>query len=250
MEREPLYITIIREIIGSVAAGRVQPGERLPAERELTRRFEVSRGTLRKALGELDRLGVVEIKPNSGVYVRHVSPRRLPAELLPPDFKQVSMDDVVDARLAIELAACRAACEKRSRADLDRLAGLIERMADDLDDLPAFLESDLAFHQTLVEASGNTVLVTAFAAIYEYHRFSSVYSSNRPGDQKLALDSHRRLLDALVDRNVRQAENALTDHLGQMKSHETPSGRSARPAPRRTRRKPASRTPKLAKEYR
>ena len=213
MDRDHLHNQIIREIIARVASGSYGVGERLPAERALCREFDVARGTLRKALSELDALGVVRIKPNSGIYVQGVAPARLPKSLLPPDFTRVDLADIVDARKAIELAALRQAVERMSARDIRQLQTIVDRMSSSVEDLPAFLEHDLAFHQTLVRASGNAVLATAFEAIYEYHRFSAVYTSQHEGEEAEALDFHRRLLAAIVQRDVRASCRILGKHL-------------------------------------
>ncbi len=230
LDRDHLHNQIIREIIARVASGAYAVGERLPSERTLCETFDVARGTLRKALGKLQELGVVRIKANSGLYVQGVAPARLPQSLLPPKFAHVNLADIVDARKAIELAALRQAVERISERDLRRLGDLVTRMGTTLDDLPAFLEHDLAFHQALVRASGNAVLATAFEAIYEYHRFSAVYTSQHEGEESEALAYHRRLLAAIEKRDVRASCRILGEHLDAINrySHAAPARRDTR----------------------
>src|SRR5690606_31248470 len=112
---------------------------------------------------------------------------------------------VVTARKAIELASLRQAVDRITARDLQSLRTLLERMGGALDDLPRFLELDLAFHQALVRASGNVVLATAFEAIYDYHRFSAVYTSQQEGEEEQALRFHERLLGAIEKRDCRAA---------------------------------------------
>lgn len=213
VDRDHLHNQIIREIIARVASGAYAIGERLPAERSLCLEFDVARGTLRKALSKLEELGVLNIKANSGIYVQGVAPARLPKSLLPPDFAHVDLRDIVDARKAIELAALRQAVVRMSARDLRQLASIVDRMGTSVEDLPAFLEHDLAFHQALVRASGNAVLATAFEAIYDYHRFSAVYTSQQEGEEAEALACHRKLLAAVERRDVAGSCRILGDHL-------------------------------------
>ena len=86
-------------------------------------------------------------------------------------------------------------------------------MKDNVDDLPTFLRADMEFHQQLVRASGNVVLVTAFLAIYEYHRFSSVFTSQHEGEEETACDYHRKLLTALEKKDAPTARRILKQHL-------------------------------------
>jgi GntR family transcriptional repressor for pyruvate dehydrogenase complex len=221
MDRDRLDNRIVREIIARAASGSYGVGRRLPSERTLCQEFAVARGTLRKALSKLVQLGVLRIKPNSGVYVRGVAHAKLPRTFLPPDFKEVDLADIVEARKTIELAALRQSVGRMSSRDLKGLQALVERMAAAVDDLPAFLELDLAFHQTLVRASGNAVLATAFEAIYEYHRFSAVYTSQQEGEERRALAWHRRLLTAIEKHDVRVSSRILAGHLDAINKYKT-----------------------------
>lgn len=85
-----------------------------------------------------------------------------------------------------------------------------------MDDLPIFLQADMEFHQQLVRASGNVVLVTAFLAIYEYHRFSSVFTSQQEGEERLAQTCHRNLLVALAKKDAQTCRRILAGHLDHM----------------------------------
>jgi GntR family transcriptional regulator, transcriptional repressor for pyruvate dehydrogenase complex len=228
MDRQRLHNQIVREIIARVAGGRYREGERLPAERSLCGELKVARGTLRKALGILEELGVVAVKPNSGIYVRGLGEARLPRSLLPPDFDQVDLRDIIDARKAIETAAVRLAAQRITDAQLAHLVRLVERMSGAVEDLAEFLELDLAFHQGIVRASGNAVLGTAFEAIYDYHRFSAVYTSQQEGDEQEALDCHRALLRALGNRDSRKACRILVKHLEAMGRYDRRPNRSGR----------------------
>jgi DNA-binding FadR family transcriptional regulator len=222
MDRDHLHNKIIREIIARVASGSYAAGQRLPGERVLCEEFDVARGTLRKALSTLEELGVLRIKANSGIYVQGVSPARLPRTFLPRDFDRVDLEDVVTARKAIELSALRQAVDRITARDLESLHTLLDRMAGALDDLPRFLELDLAFHQALVRASGNVVLATAFEAIYDYHRFSAVYTSQQEGEEEQALRFHERLIGAIEKRDVRAACRVLERHLDDIQRYSSP----------------------------
>ncbi len=219
MQKEQLSSKITREIISSIASGIYANAQRLPSERMLCKQFKVSRGTLRKAISDLDNLGVVTIKPNSGIYVNDISDTRLPERLLPRNFKRVDINDIIFARKAIELSALESSCERINSKQIEILERLIQGMAESLHDLAKFLEYDMKFHQSLVRFSGNMVLVTAFEAIYEYHKFSSVFTSQQEGEEELALSYHRKLLAALEKGDVKASRKILNQHLDYMKKY-------------------------------
>ena len=64
-----LYLEVATQIEQQIQNGLIRPGERLPSERELASRFEVSRPTIREAMIALEIAGLVEIKTGSGIYV-------------------------------------------------------------------------------------------------------------------------------------------------------------------------------------
>lgn len=220
MDKEHLPSKIVREIIAMLASGAYASGDRLPAERLLCQQFSVSRGTLRKALANLDSLGVVEIRPNSGIYVKSIAQAKIPQTLLPPNFEQVNLADIIEARKAIELAAVDSACLRITREQCRGLEDMVVQMKLAVTNLPDFLKLDMEFHQGIVRASGNVVLVTAFEAIYEYHKFSSVYTSQQEGEEHEALEYHERILHSLKNHDVRGCRQMLSEHLEAIKIYD------------------------------
>lgn len=216
MDRELLHVKLIREIISRIAQGTYPVGKRLPAERKLCEYFRVSRGTLRQALADLVEMGLVTIRPGSGAYVRRFSPGRLPPRILPPDFRNTSLQDIVLARKAIELPAFELACDHITPEQLDELQSLVDKMRASVDDLPEFLTYDFRFHQLIVRAGGNSALYTALQAISEYHKYSQIFTGLHEGAEDLALTFHETMLDALKKGHKIRGARALRDHLDNM----------------------------------
>ncbi|HZT19065.1 MAG TPA: GntR family transcriptional regulator [Dongiaceae bacterium] len=69
---QPLYLTVVKQLAAEIARGAVAPGDRLPGERELCRHFNVSRVTIRRALGELRQRGLIEADGSRGWFVTSV----------------------------------------------------------------------------------------------------------------------------------------------------------------------------------
>jgi DNA-binding FadR family transcriptional regulator len=220
VQKESLSNQAMREIIAMIAGGAYRVGERMPAERSLCEQLGISRGTLRKALEGLEKLGVVSIRPNSGIYVNSLSDAKITHKLLPPAFDNVRLEDVVLARKAIEIPACALACERIDDKQIKALEKLARLMQDAVeDDLAGFLKHDMLFHQAIVQASGNMVLVKAFEAIYEYHRFSSVFTSQQEGEEQIAADFHEKILSALKRRDSVACQKIMTGHLDYMQRY-------------------------------
>jgi GntR family transcriptional repressor for pyruvate dehydrogenase complex len=171
---------------------------------------------VRQALGILAELGVIAVRHGSGAYVQSLSQFGIPANYLPPEIAKVSLKDILCARRAIETAAAELACKRISASEVKGIEKLIAQMEADIEDIPVFLKHDMAFHEAIVRASGNCPLVTAFEAIREYLRYFQVFTSQRAGDEHLAIDHHRRILHALRQRNAKAAAKAVRRHLDAM----------------------------------
>ncbi len=216
MNKELLNTKLVRELLSAISAGVYPPGKRLASERRLCEQFAVSRGTVRQAIADLVKMGVLEAKQGSGTYVKKITYSKLPGGMLPQGFEQVSLADIITARKAIETTAVTLACRRITKKEFAELEKLIDGMMQSLENLPEFLDCDMKFHQAFVRAGGNVVLVTAFDAISEYHKFSQVYTSTHEGLEQTAIDYHLRILYALQKANPQLAQKAVTEHLDEI----------------------------------
>lgn len=213
MNKELLHTKLVRELIALIASGSYGDGARLPAERKLCRQYNLSRGTVRQAFYDLEKLGIIKIKAGSGAYVQKVSQKKLPTHLLPQDFANVTISDIIYARKAIETAAITLACSKITPAQLAQLETLIEKMEHSKENLLDFFKFDMEFHQVIIHAAGNKPLITAFASIAEYHKYSQVFSSLHEDEVSYAVNYHKKMLAALKSRDIKNAAKAITRHL-------------------------------------
>lgn len=204
---------IVKEIISLIAQKVYLDGQRLPSERTLSEKFKVSRGTLRDALKKLEELGIIEIKPGSGIYVKELNIKKIPHHVVPKDYLHVSLDDITFARLAIELPAIELACKNHSKRDIDKLETLIEKMKKHIGNLAEYMKYDMEFHRSIIQAGKNKVLLVAFDAIYEFHIYSQIFVMEG------AIEHHRIILNNLKKGNIKLAKKYLIQHLCDMEGY-------------------------------
>jgi len=207
-----LFRRIAEQIAALIAAGELPPGSRLPAERELALRLQVSRPSLREALIALEIEGLVEVRGGSGIYVRGT--RAGPPPLghdAPGPF------DVLGARLAVEpecaaLAARNADAAGRAAVAeaFDRLrVGRIARRADP--------DADGAFHIAIAEAAGNAVLARIVASLWQDQasplegRLQDLAVT--PARRRANIGEHRAIARAILARDAAAARAAMRRHL-------------------------------------
>ena len=186
--------------------------DQLPTERALTERFGSARGTIRRALALLKNSGIITIKKSSGSFVKktEVSTENLVFESARPL-------ELMDVRFAFEPHICRLAVLNARKEDLDLLASLLEIMEYDVEDAIKFSELDTLFHNTIVETTGNALLVWIVAQINQV-RAQQAWTKMR----KLTLvpsiisqynDQHRQIFDAIRMREPELAANHMKIHL-------------------------------------
>ena len=139
----------IRDLIKD---GTPQPGEKLPPERRFSEMPGVGRSSLREALNILETQGFVESRKRQGVYVCSIS-----ASIISDPLRQIITEDrskllqLYEVRKDIELASAYAAAQHRTDQDLDKMGGILEKMAAYATDSRLVLYDDLDFHLAWVE---------------------------------------------------------------------------------------------------
>lgn len=233
IRREALPEQIVRQLLGLVKSGHLKPGDRLPAERVLAGKLGVGRPTLREALRALQLLGIVDIRHGGGVFVTGLEPETLLGPLhLFLDLDQHSLETILEARRVVEGAVLAFVARiidepaiAKLKASVAELEAVIARSP--TGELDAGRISVLAeeFRGTIEAAVGNSILIRAVKSLdilttATRQRALSTVSAGR------LLDNHRRIVEALVQRDPLAAQRALEahiDYLGEV-SHVTLRG--------------------------
>ena len=189
-----------------IATGAFPEGQTLPNEADLTVRFGVSRTALREAIKGLEAKFMLRSKPRVGTVVRPQEEWSLldqdvltwVAEYLDED---EFLDSVLEARRAIEPAAAALACRRASLADLARIEAALDGMASAGGNAIAFTEADMAFHEALLRASHNRVFKQFIHSIETALNMMLLASNKSVDDFTRTVESHQRVLDALIARN-------------------------------------------------
>jgi GntR family transcriptional regulator, transcriptional repressor for pyruvate dehydrogenase complex len=214
---------IVRQICAELFADALTPGERLGTEASLAQRFGVSRMAIRDSLRSLAATGIVDIRvgQRGGIFVASGNPERL-AETLAIQIKLIGVDieEILDAQIAIEVTAAGLAARNATDADIAGLRAEIAAMEREVDASDAFTQASLGFHESIVAASRNRVLIAQFKALR--HILTPLYSRRTTTAIALrALASHRALVacieardpDAARDLMRRRLETVRAGHL-------------------------------------
>lgn len=208
MNGKRLFQSVAEQIARLIDDGAFPPGTRLPGERELAERLGVSRVTIREAEIALQATGRLEIKTGSGVYVSKNRPSD--GASLPT----ASAFEVTEARLLVESEAAALAARNISDEGIEKLAALIEQMRSGGND--AANQADEQFHLTIAEASNNAALVHTIKALWrmreEIPDVKATYEAVCVHDADSRTEEHRKVFEALKDRNPGAARAAMREH--------------------------------------
>ena len=208
MTAKRLYQSIARQIAELIDEGAYPPGSRLPGERELAEKFDVSRVTIREAEIALQAIGRLEIKTGSGVYVSDKRPELVDA--LPT----ASAFEVTEARLLIESEAAALAAQNITEDQIEILDGLIREMA--TSDQDAANEADEKFHLTIAHASNNEALVHTVKQLWRMRenlpQVKATYEAVCDKDSQRRTDEHNAVFVALKNRDSAAARGAMREH--------------------------------------
>ncbi|QNK01237.1 FadR/GntR family transcriptional regulator [Dyella telluris] len=196
-----LYGHVMQELGQRIVSGKVKPGEVLPREETLAGSLQISRNALREALKVLSAKGLIESR--TGVGARVLEERHwnlLDADVLSWRCASMPTDDFVDKlvemREIIEPAAAAAAARRRSGAQLARIEEAYGAMAA-AQTQDAWSQADLAFHDAVLQATGNELMQSLFSVIETALGTLLTLSARNASDFRYSLSYHQKVLDAI-----------------------------------------------------
>jgi GntR family uxuAB operon transcriptional repressor len=208
------YQRLAAQILSLVGDGELPVGSRLPSERTLAERFDVSRTSVREAIVALEVQGVVEVRGGSGIYVCAPQGAQRTSFQLPQGPGPI---ELLRARAVIEPEIAALAASERKDSDLDRIFSALTSMREHIHDKDANQAADRLFHLRIAESTGNGVLLHMATAMWDRARgpvWSKIEQHFHTPDLRVASqDDHQRIFTALMARDVVGARAAMRAHL-------------------------------------
>ena len=212
--RRKLAETVAQQILDAIRD--LEPGTRLPPERELTKQLGVGRSTVREALNGLAMIGVVEIRHGQGVFV--TEPSGITAGLdhrsLPP---KAITEELLEARRIVEVELARLAAERRTEADLEKMQALLDAHRADLEAMRGPIMEASQFHLLVADAAGNQLLADVVRPFFRLmlERGPQLYQTEE-GYAQWELEQHTGIADAIRTGNADLARRRMLEHVSSM----------------------------------
>lgn len=190
----------------------LRPGDRLPSERDLAHKLNVSRDTVRHSIGYLAAMGVVHIHGGVGTFVADGPPAIGKAEIAALGLlHRFQSWHIFEARRILECTLAMLAAERGRERDFTKLAAEVAEMFATYDDPAEFRIHEVLFHRVVANAAGNPILAALMETVA-----SALYAQEATGDslsQRDAADIHCEIYRAIRSRNGARAAELMTQHL-------------------------------------
>jgi GntR family transcriptional repressor for pyruvate dehydrogenase complex len=195
---------------------RLQPGDRLPSERELAAQTGVSRTVIRDAVRSLAAKGLLEVKAGSGTLIKAPPAETVTASVTAfIQGHQLDLDyaRIHEVRRVLEIEIAGLAAERRTDDDLFALHGWLREMTTAQADITAFAHTDVAFHKALAEATHNALFVILLDSIATILYRVRELGTQLPGAADRAIAHHTAILSAIEAGDAHAARGAMHAHL-------------------------------------
>ncbi len=209
-----LYQEVLLKINEIIEEDQLSVGDRLPSERELADRLKVGRSSVREALRALELLGLISTRRGEGTFIEEHTSHRL-VEILSFFIlrNDKSKKELLELRTMIELDAIRLAAERIDNKMIEKMENLIVKSEEELKLGIIPLEEDYLFHQSIALATNNHLLYKLWKPVVDYGRVILKESLERYGRPEESIDEHRKILKALKEHDVKEAEYQMKRHL-------------------------------------
>lgn len=197
---KPLREIVFETLREAIISATLKPGERL-MEIQLAEEMGVSRTPVREAIRKLELEGFVVMVPRKGAYVAGIS------------MKDIA--DVFEIRAALESLAAGLAAERITEEELEQLERILVKIGECVqkNDLGQLIDVDTEFHDTLYKACRNERLVQIVSNLREQIQRARTASLSTPGRMKDALEEHKKIVEAVSERNVELAQQLAREHI-------------------------------------
>ena len=205
---------IISKIRDLINHKNLEPGDKLPSERMLSEKFEVSRSNIREAIQKLEFYGLLKSRPQSGTFVANIGIIALNGmiedilRLEDPDFKSL-----VETRILLELKTVRLAALRRTEEDLVSMRATLDAYSEKVLNGEDAIQEDILFHLAIAKACGNSTINTFMLMITpeiitnfeKYH----VCDKNQP---EIGIEEHEAIYEAIKNQDPQEAKLKMKEH--------------------------------------
>ena len=218
IKTKKIYEEIVEQIKEMISKGELNPGDKLMPERDLAERLQVGRSAVREAYRALEAIGIIQIRPGEGTFVREMGTKSMTEIMsLVLMTEKNALCELLELRRIIEVEAAGLAARRRSEDDLKSMKKFLEQMKVDIESGNLGELADMKFHYAVTAAAQNSLLMRFMNTISETMKTllrtarEQLYIT--PGTPERLYQEHVLVYQAIVAGSVEEARKAMLDHL-------------------------------------
>ena len=212
--RTELNEEVFRQMKELLVNGIWKKGEKIPSEEDLSKKFGVSRITIRQALQRLTTMGLIETKSGKGRFVCVPEVGQVMEQLSPIFYLEThSLEQVNEFREMLDVWSAKLAADRATENDIIELENNFSAMSkcSEMKDWQGFALLDLEFHLKIGQITQNTLICKTYEILYEVLHNSMLLIVEKMGT--IALSFHREIINAIAEHNVEKAEAIARSHV-------------------------------------
>jgi GntR family transcriptional repressor for pyruvate dehydrogenase complex len=213
-DNQEVLNSIITKIRDYINYKNLEPDDKLPSERMLSEKFDVSRSSVREAIQKLEYYGILKSIPQSGTFVANIGVIAMNGiiddilRLGESDFKSL-----VETRILLELKTVRLAALRRTNEDLLQIENALEAYSKKVLNGEDAVQEDLLFHLAIAKASGNNtinnLMLIITPEIITYFAQLHVCDENQ---SRAGIEEHKAIYEAIKIQNPQLAKQKMKEH--------------------------------------
>jgi len=210
-----IYEEIMEQLKDMISRGELKQGQKLPPERELAESLGVSRASVREALTALEAIGILDIRPGEGTFVRETSVSATFAPLaMVLEMEQNSMSQLMEVRRVLETEIAALAVQRATEEDLQNIEVNLNRMKS-ANTVSEAVEADLRFHFAIAEATHNSILLRIMNTVADLmHNTFRIRREELFADKgREIISEHEAIYRAIRDRDIDSAKLRMLQHI-------------------------------------
>ena len=215
IERKRLTDQIIEHLVALIANGELKPGDKLPPEPQLMEQFGVGRSSIREAIGALELIGLVTVRPGHGTHITDsldkVQTKSVGLSLI--TIGQDKIRELVEARVELEQAIVKLAAQRATEEDIVELKAQHKKLISAAKSGRKLIKADLGFHTALANASHNSVLMRFLSELRQPMRHWMEQKAKYNWGYDQVIEEHEAILNAVESRDAERAQSAMRIHV-------------------------------------
>jgi DNA-binding FadR family transcriptional regulator len=211
--RSSLAETVAQQLLKEIREKKLEPGTKLPSERDLMAALGVGRSSIREAINGLAMLGAIEVRHGQGAFVTDAAAGIAPSRSIAVALARGVTHELFEARLLVEMETARCAAGRRTEADLAEIGRAISDHEKAVAEGVSAVEPSVRFHVEVAEAAHNEVLAGFVRSFAELLAERGPILEQVEGYRQWEIDQHRSVYEPIESKDPELAAERMRLHL-------------------------------------